>query len=527
MIPDVERTIVALGSSAQGTPRGIVRISGARTRELLSGLVTPETAGKWIDSPRPISGRAELVLAPELPTLPARVLFWPTRRSYTGEPAAEIHTLGSQPLLQCVIQRALTLGAEPAERGEFTLRAFLAGKLDLSQAEAVLGVIEAGTRDSLQVALAQLGGNLAPLVRPLRDQIVELLAHLEAGLDFVEEDIEFISAAELTRGLSGIRQGLAAFATRLDTRSSTSRAPRVVLFGAPNSGKSSLFNALGEGERAIVSERAGTTRDYLVQPLHFDGHSCDLVDTAGLEETTGSSPRALAQTQLAECLASADVLLWCIPSLHLPEVNFPTQPTHTQPTRSPLASELVDGWRRLQTLRATRRVPLVLVGTKRDQDSRSEGELTAAAWGLAATLASLPAAGSTGSPADHWLSAASGGDVGDIQGVAAVALTSVMSEAGINAGLQGLRAALGRTLVSQAAGEGVVLVHHTAVRCRGAVAAALAGIDQALELTELGGGEELVAGELRLVLDELATIIGEVHSDDILGEIFGRFCIGK
>ncbi len=220
MLPDIQRTIVALASPAMPARRAIVRMAGPLTRRILADLCTELPAEtldasslKWCEC------RCAIPLAQT--SLPVTLLYWPNERSYTGSPAAELHFIGSLPLAEAVLNQCCRLGAEPAERGEFTLRAFLAGKLDLAQAEAVLGVIEADSQQSLRTALAQLGGNLAPAIAPLRAKLIEIVAELEAGLDFVDEDIEFISNQQVIDQLEKVRHQLDDFASRLDTRSST------------------------------------------------------------------------------------------------------------------------------------------------------------------------------------------------------------------------------------------------------------------------------------------------------------------
>ena len=185
-------------------------------------------------------------------------------------------------------------GARLAEPGEFTLRAFLAGRLDLTQAEAVLGVIDAHGNDELQTAVEQLAGNLARPLHQLRDELLTLLAELEAGLDFVEEDIEFISPDELTARLQAIASQLAAVAEQMSSRLTAAPSRQIVLLGPPNAGKSSLFNALANrfgvahqaNASAIVSNIRGTTRDYLTTTVELDGARCELIDTAGIEAQT-------------------------------------------------------------------------------------------------------------------------------------------------------------------------------------------------------------------------------------------------
>lgn len=306
----LDDTIAALASAPGPAERGIVRASGVGVRDVLSQVFEPDDPARWTAARRPLRHSGAMSLEDLHFPLKVDVLLWPTSRSYTGEPIAEIHTVGSPPLLEAILSSLFEAGARPARRGEFTLRAFLAGRIDLLQAEAVLGVIDAGDQQQLQVALGQLGGGLSTRIAHLHEQLLLHLADLEAGLDFVEEDIEFISRDELQRRLrEGIEflQGL--IRQSMQRMQSTGRR-RVALAGLPNAGKSTLFNALLEDERAIVSEVAGTTRDYLSALLDCEGVPVELIDTAGWDQRStgiGRSADELRQDQWDR----ADLVVWC------------------------------------------------------------------------------------------------------------------------------------------------------------------------------------------------------------------------
>lgn len=456
---DLQQTIVAVGSGVAPGRRAIVRLSGQQTRHILERLIGQEVQASQATS---LQGAADLGWGER--RIELTILYWPDQRSYTGEPCAELHVLGSLPIVESLVEQLISLGAVPAERGEFTLRSFLAGKLDLAQAEAVLGVIEAETGDELTTALQQLGGNLSKPVRRLRNSLVELTAHLEAGLDFVEEDIEFISAPELTAGLQRIADELTAIAQRLRSRGARARDAAVVLVGLPNSGKSSLLNTLVGSERAIVSPQAGTTRDAVTARIVLDGLSVEITDTAGVEELHEQSPRALAQDVLLERLQRADVALLCVDLQQPPPAE----------------------WLDAQQVQLQSVVPSVLwVGTKADLTSTA---------GPNAGLAER---------------------------------CEVMVSVHDSQSIERLRSRIAQALQAARGQLHSYAMHATATRCRGALELALAAIARALELVAESGGEELVASELRIAIDDLSSVIGEVHSEDILGEIFGRFCIGK
>ncbi|MEQ8789725.1 MAG: tRNA modification GTPase [Pirellulaceae bacterium] len=309
----VDDTIAAVASAPGGAARGILRLSGDGCVACLDRCFSTEDSPPLADISRPQVLVGSLDTPPPIGRLPVELYLWPTSRSYTGQPAAELHTLGSPPLLDAALRALCAAGARPAEPGEFTMRAFLAGRIDLTQAEAVLGVIDARGEQELQTALAQLAGGLAEPLAALRNNLLDLLALLEAGLDFVEEDIEFITADELQRRLAEAAGEVEEIARRMSSRLTRDDELRVVLRGLPNVGKSSLLNALAGEDAALVSNLPGTTRDYLCRRTTLDGVSCLLIDTAGLEAAATTDGLALgAQSKSEEQAMRADVVLLCL-----------------------------------------------------------------------------------------------------------------------------------------------------------------------------------------------------------------------
>ncbi len=453
MLYPLDDTIAAIASAPGGGPRGIVRLSGPATVACLQSLLP---SGNVPSSDRALAIASQLEMAPLAP-LPADVYYWPSGRSYTGQAAAEIHTLGSPPLLEHLLETLCTSGARLAEPGEFTLRAFLSGRIDLTQAEGVLGTIDAVGSHQLDAALVQLAGGLAEPLRHLRETLIELLAHLEAGFDFADEDLPFLEADELHRQLAEVRQQIEGIAERMTARRESGTTVCVVLTGPPNAGKSSLFNALACDVGALVSDVPGTTRDYLFADLDLDGVTCRLVDTAGIAPGSerGSCPIDHAAQGIAQQLAEeADVVVVCRDTAieEAAELNW------AEPDEGPLT---------------------IWVRTKADLADWRDSSAVAVAT-----------------------SAQTGEGIGELE--------SRIREAIIEASM----------------GEGDVVVG-TAVRCRESLRGAAESLDRAAALAINEEGEELIAAEMRMALDELGRVVGAVYTDDLLDRIFSRFCIGK
>lgn len=320
---DIEDTIVAIASAPGAAMRGIVRISGPSTLQCLSAVFEPEDGNRIADcqSTTALSGTISLDPSDHCDRieLACDVLVWPTNKSYTRQPTAEIHTIGSTPILQSVLSKICGSGARLANPGEFTLRAFLSGRIDMTQAEAVLAVIDSTGESQMKTALRQLAGGLAGPLGKVRDQLMATLAELEAGLDFVEEDIEFISKEELADQLIAAQTSLEKVSEQICDREMTADSAKVVLYGLPNSGKSSLFNALTQSDQAIVTDIAGTTTDFVSGRMKIGNVAIELIDTAGFEKPN-ELIAAKSQEHRKEQQEQAVVRLLCIdPSTEVSE----------------------------------------------------------------------------------------------------------------------------------------------------------------------------------------------------------------
>jgi tRNA modification GTPase len=303
MLP-IDDTIVALSTAAGPGGRAVVRLSGpeavALARTVFHSAAPPPPRGV-------VAGF--LQLTGFAAAVPAELHAYAAPRSYTGQAAAELHFLSSPPLVDQALADLIRAGARPAAPGEFTLRAFLAGKINLAEAEGALAAIEAVSRDELRSALKQLAGGLSRPLDGLRDSLLDLLADLEAALDFVDEDIEFVPPDQALNRLADAMARVTLVRKQAEGRGLADRAFRVALVGPPNAGKSRLFNAL-TGGAALVSPEAGTTRDYLTARVTHHGMELEFVDTAG-QRQTADAIEARAQQLGAAAAASADLVLHC------------------------------------------------------------------------------------------------------------------------------------------------------------------------------------------------------------------------
>ena len=296
-------TIVAISTPPGRGGIGIVRLSGSEAMAIASELV--QLRGDLRQSTAQLArifDDAGEVIDEALVT----GFFAP--HSYTGEDVVEVAAHGSPVVLEWLVRRALKAGARLAEAGEFTRRAFLAGRLDLTQAEAVHDLIDAQTLTQARQAASQLGGSLSRRVMPCKQDLLELVALLEAGIDFADDDVEVTGAAEIAQRIEKIRQPLEQLEGSFAHGRLVHDGLTVALVGRPNAGKSSLFNRLLERERAIVTAMPGTTRDTVNERIAIGGIPLELVDTAGLREGEGEAER-IGIERSRQAMADAEVVL--------------------------------------------------------------------------------------------------------------------------------------------------------------------------------------------------------------------------
>jgi len=310
--PDTHMDTIAAISTPPGRGGiGIVRLSGLQAASIAAQLVSlrqPLEHGRArladvLDTPGDGVGNEGSVRIDE-----ALVTWYATPNSYTAEDVVEIAAHGSPVVLELLLRRALELGARLAEAGEFTERAFLSGRMDLTQAEAVRDLIEARTVTQARLAASQMGGALSRRVQPVKHALVELIALLEAGIDFAEDDIDVAPAVEIARRIGELTPALAALAASFARGRIVHDGLTLAIVGRPNAGKSSLFNRLVERERAIVTATPGTTRDTVTERISLDGIPLELVDTAGLRESLEEAEQ-LGIARSREALADAALVL--------------------------------------------------------------------------------------------------------------------------------------------------------------------------------------------------------------------------
>ncbi|MGE4469319.1 MAG: tRNA uridine-5-carboxymethylaminomethyl(34) synthesis GTPase MnmE [Desulfovibrio sp.] len=363
-------TIAAIATPPGAGGVAVLRISGPQARTLGLGLFHSSQPGFRDFTPR-------LLHFGTIRTAQGRVVdevltaYMPGPHSYTGEDVLEIHCHGGDAAPAAILDLLLEHGARMAERGEFTLRAFLAGRLDLTQAEAVAELIAAPGRAALHLAQAKLAGGLGRRVHDLRTQLERLRAQLCLAVDFPEEDVDCLPPKELLQEVASVRQGVQGLLAGMERARAWREGVMVVLAGRVNTGKSSLLNALLGRERAIVTDRPGTTRDYIEEHLLLDGLRVRIVDTAGLRDQVEaeSTDRPVDEVEAAgmeisrDLAARAELVLFVVdgsrplnpaeqesaatlaPGRTLVVVNKQDQPPatpHPTQTLHPLGLELLD-----------------------------------------------------------------------------------------------------------------------------------------------------------------------------------------
>lgn len=474
-----EDTICAIATPMGEGGIGIIRISGQNATAIASKLVRLRTNGSLDTLPTHTLHLADIVSAPHSesagdsePSMTwehiideGLVVYMKGPHSFTGEDVVELQCHGSTTVLRRVCESCVAAGARLAQPGEFTKRAFLNGRLDLSQAEAVLDTIKAKSDFALTIAQRQLRGDLGRYVQTLRSALLSLTARIEAGIDFSDEDISFVTRGELRTALQNIARQIREMLDTAQTGRALREGIRVVLAGPPNVGKSSLLNSLIHDNRAIVTDIPGTTRDLIEETVMWDGLSITLVDTAGLRDTVDVvEQEGIKRSKTAQ--AQADLTLYVIDAVSVQKCGAPEFPFPRVEPKQLVVLNKIDVL-----------APFTLQPLSEELARRLCQRI-------------LPISTKTGE------------------------------------GLDELKTAITSRFLTGSfeAYEGVVI---TNVRHRAALEQATTAIMQALSSIEGGGQAELLAIDLHDAADALGEIIGTLTSDDVLEHIFAQFCIGK
>ena len=436
-------TIVSIATPPGVGGIGIVRLSGDAVNRIGEVLLDkrPRPRRATLLSFRDAQGRAiDRGIA----------LYFPGPNSFTGEDVLELHGHGGPVVMSMLVDAAVSCGARRADPGEFSKRAFLNDRLDLVQAEAIADLISAGTSQAARAALRSLSGDFSDAVNSLLQKLIELRVHVEAAIDFPEEEIDFLSDAGLAKSIDEVARAFDGLQERANQGRVLRDGLQLVIVGKPNAGKSSLMNRLSGEDTAIVTEIAGTTRDVLRERINIDGLAVELVDTAGLRENPDVI-EAEGIRRARDAMTRADAILW------IQDV------TDAGPVA--LGERLPDD------------TPVLVVRNKAD------------------LLDGPPSSG-----VEIYLSAKTGAGIDELR-------RRILVLAGYSNAGGGALTARGR--------------HVDALR------RAARHFEAGREALESSRAGELLAEELRLAQEDLGEITGAVSSDDLLGQIFSSFCIGK
>lgn len=487
---------IAAPATAAGGALCVVRVSGPRAIDICDTIFRGRTTLAAAKTASAHYGSLTDTTAGVIDE--AIVTVFRAPHSYTGEDSVEISVHGSSYVVRALMQALARAGARPARAGEFTRRAFLAGRMDLAQAEAVADMIASSSRAAHAVAATQMRGAYSHELQELRRQLLDITSLLELELDFSEEDVEFADRTQLDTLLRRTRDKVAALARSFALGNALKEGVAVAIVGSPNVGKSTLLNRLAGEERAMVSDIAGTTRDTVEARINIDGVDYRFIDTAGVHQTDDKL-ELMGIDRTRQALEKARIVLW-ITTADEPGSNVGSNigsnvgsnvgnpsghNAHNAPdTEAALKAEFAAA----TGIELTSEQILYRIINKIDlhSDTNNSSAVTAEGTEDKYTLR---------------LSAKTG------------------------EGIRTLVAALARSVDATAAYRGEAIV--TNQRHYHALCEALTALDAALDGLQHGLTSELLSEDIRAAINHLGEITGEITSDDILQNIFSKFCIGK
>jgi tRNA modification GTPase len=462
----LDDTIVAIATPPGRGGIGVVRFSGPQARAIAASMLRLRSA---LEANRALFG--ELIEPATGERIDEVVVtYFAKPHSYTTDDVIEIAAHGSPVVLRQIVEIAIASGARLAEPGEFTMRAFLNGRIDLTQAEAVRDLIESQTLFQAKAAAQQLEGALSKRLKPIKEQLIQLIAVLEAGVDFAEDDVAVLANEQIVARIAAICEPLQKLAESFAYGKVVHEGLSLAIVGRPNVGKSSLFNRLVERERAIVTAVPGTTRDLVTETVAIGGIPIKLIDTAGIR-TASDEAESIGIQKTREALAEADLVLVVLDATTVKDLFVRGDAVW------PLESELMEAIAGRKRIFVVNKIDLAQGGAGLD----------------------VPNDGNTG-----------------------VALTAATTGEGI--------AQLRAEILKQIGGD-TAAQHETGfltnARHHGLVNDSMRALDAAEQAVRNKIPHEMLLLDLYSALKPLDAITGATTTDDILNLIFGTFCIGK
>ena len=457
-------TITALATPAGAGAIAVIRLSGKDALTIADRMFRKKKSSKKLSEEKSHTIHFGNIVEGDKVVDEVLVSVFRSPNSYTGEDVVEISCHGSTYIQQKIIQLAVKHGARLAREGEFTLRAFLNGKMDLSQAEAVADIVSSDSEGALRLAMNQMRGGYSTDIKKMREELIHLASLIELELDFAEEDVEFANREQLRTLLSNLKSQISNLISSFEYGNAIRQGIPVVIAGKPNVGKSTLLNVLLNEERAIVSPIAGTTRDTVEEEITLSGIKFRFIDTAGIR-ATNDAVESIGVNRTFEKISSSPVLIYLF------DVN--------ETTASMLSEEILE----LKQKSTEKNIRVILAGNKSD---------------LIADVNPKPEFNGS-----------------DVLFISAKQKTNISL-------------LKDKLLSSIAAGEEMqnnFIV--TNARHVSAFENAKRSLENVLEGLDKNLSGDLLAPDLRNALQQLGEITGEVTTDDLLENIFSKFCIGK